>query len=46
METLLIQLLPIIFRAINVAPQIQEAIRVGTPVVKAVEQNAGDLLPC
>lgn len=45
METLLIQLLPIIFRAINVAPQIQEAMRIGTPIVKAVEQNAGDLLP-
>lgn len=45
METLLIQLLPIIFRAINVAPQIQEAIRIGTPVVKAVEDNAADLLP-
>jgi hypothetical protein len=42
---LLIQLLPIIFRAINVAPQIQEAIRIGTPIVKAVEENAGDLLP-
>jgi hypothetical protein len=45
METLLIQLLPIVFRAINVAPQIQEAIRIGTPIVKAVEENAGDLLP-
>jgi murein L,D-transpeptidase YcbB/YkuD len=45
METLLIQLLPIIFRAINVAPQVQEAIRIGTPIVKAVEENAGDLLP-
>ena len=42
---LLIKLLPIIFRAINVAPQIQEAIRIGTPIVKAVEENAGDLLP-
>jgi hypothetical protein len=42
---LLIQLLPIIFRAINVAPQIQQAIRIGTPIVKAVEENAGDLLP-
>jgi murein L,D-transpeptidase YcbB/YkuD len=42
---LLIQLLPIIFRAINAAPQIQEAIRIGTPIVKAVEENAGDLLP-
>jgi hypothetical protein len=42
---LLIKLLPIIFRAINVAPQVQEAMRVGTPIVKAVEENAGDLLP-
>src|SRR5262245_18102617 len=42
---LLIKLLPIIFRAINVAPQIQEAMRIGTPIVKAVEDNAGDLLP-
>jgi Putative peptidoglycan binding domain len=42
---LLVKLLPIIFRAINVAPQIQQAIRIGTPIVKAVEENAGDLLP-
>jgi hypothetical protein len=42
---LLIKLLPIIFRAINVAPQIQQAIRIGTPTVKAVEENAGELLP-
>ena len=42
---LLIKLLPIIFRAINAAPQIQEAIRVGTPIDKAVELNARDLLP-
>src|SRR5215470_12736399 len=42
---LLIKLLPIIFRAINVAPQVQDAIRIGTPIVKAVEENAGDLLP-
>lgn len=42
---LLIKLLPIVFRAINVAPQIQEAMRIGTPIVKAVEENAGDLLP-
>ncbi len=43
---LIIKLLPIIFRAINVAPQIQQAIRIGTPIVKAVEENAGnDLLP-
>lgn len=42
---LLIKLLPIVFRAINIAPQIQEAMRIGTPVVKAVEENAGDLLP-
>jgi hypothetical protein len=42
---LLIKLLPIIFRAINVAPQVQEAMRIGTPIVKAVEENAGDLLP-
>jgi murein L,D-transpeptidase YcbB/YkuD len=41
----LVQLLPIIFRAINVAPQIQQAIRTGTPIVKAVEDNAGNLLP-
>jgi hypothetical protein len=42
---LLIKLLPIIFRAINAAPQIQQAIRIGTPIDKAVEENAGDLLP-
>lgn len=42
---LLIKLLPVVFRAINVAPQIQEAMRIGTPIVKAVEENAGDLLP-
>ncbi len=42
---LLIKLLPIIFRAINAAPQIQEAIRMGTPIDKAVELNARDLLP-
>ena len=42
---LLIKLLPIVFRVINVAPQVQEAIRIGTPIVKAVEENAGDLLP-
>lgn len=42
---LLVKLLPIVFRAINVAPQIQEAMRIGTPIVKAVEENAGDLLP-
>lgn len=42
---LLIKLLPIIFRAINAAPQIQQAIRMGTPIDKAVELNARDLLP-
>lgn len=42
---LLIRFLPIIFRLINIAPQIQEAIRSGVPTVKAVEQHAGDLLP-
>ena len=42
---LLIKLLPIIFRAINAAPQIQQAIRMGTPIDKAVEDNARDLLP-
>jgi hypothetical protein len=42
---LLVKLLPIIFRAINIAPQIQQSIRIGTPAVKAVEENAGDLLP-
>lgn len=42
---LLIKLLPIVFRAINVAPQFQEALRIGKPIVKAVEENAGDLLP-
>jgi hypothetical protein len=42
---ILIQLLPIIFRAINAAPQIQQAIRTGTPTVQAVEENARDLLP-
>ena len=41
----LIRLLPIIFRLINIAPQIQEAIRTGVPTVKAVEENARDLLP-
>ena len=45
MNPLLLELLPIIFRAINVAPQVQEAIRIGTPIVKAVDDNAGDLLP-
>lgn len=42
---LLITLLPIIFRAINVAPQIQQAIRIGTPIEQAVRDHAGDLLP-
>ena len=42
---LLVKLLPIIFRAINVAPQVQQAIRVGKPTVEAVEENARDLLP-
>jgi murein L,D-transpeptidase YcbB/YkuD len=43
---LLVKLLPIIFKAINIAPRIQEAVRIGTPIVKAVEENAGnDLLP-
>jgi murein L,D-transpeptidase YcbB/YkuD len=42
---LLIKLLPIIFQAINIAPQVQQAMRIGTPIVKAVEENAGDLLP-
>jgi hypothetical protein len=42
---LLVTLLPIIFRAINLAPQIQEAIQSGTSTVKAVEDNAGNLLP-
>ena len=41
----LIRFLPIIFRLINIAPQIQEAIRTGVPTVKAVEENARDLLP-
>ena len=41
----LIRFLPIIFRAINVAPQIRQAIQSGTPTVKAVEENAGNLLP-
>ena len=41
----LIRFLPIIFRLINMAPQIQQAIWVGTPTVKAVEDNARDLLP-
>ena len=43
---MLITLLPIIFRAINIAPQIQQAIHTGTSTVKAVEDNAGNLLPC
>lgn len=38
---MLITLLPIIFRAINIAPQIQQAIHTGTSTVKAVEDNAG-----
>jgi murein L,D-transpeptidase YcbB/YkuD len=42
---MLITLLPIIFRAINIAPQIQQAIHTGTSTVKAVEDNAGNLLP-
>src|SRR5262245_12171589 len=41
----LIRFLPIIFRLINIAPQIQEAIRTGVPTVKAVEEHARDLLP-
>jgi hypothetical protein len=41
----LIRFLPIIFRLINIAPGIQEAIRTGTPTVKAVEEHARDLLP-
>jgi murein L,D-transpeptidase YcbB/YkuD len=41
----LIRFLPIIFRLINIAPQIQEAIRTGVPTVKAVEEHAHDLLP-
>jgi hypothetical protein len=45
MDQVLIKLLPIIFRAINVAPQIQQATRIGVPLVKAVEENARDLLP-
>jgi hypothetical protein len=44
-EQMLIKLLLIIFRAINVAPQIQQATRIGTPIVKAVEENARDLPP-
>lgn len=45
MESLIISLLPIIFRAINMAPQIQQAIHTGTSTVTAVENNAGTLLP-
>jgi hypothetical protein len=45
MEALIISLLPIIFRAINMAPQIQQAIHTGTSTVSAVENNAGTLLP-
>ena len=45
MELMLIKLLPIIFRAINAAPQVQQAIRLGTPIEKAVELNARDLVP-
>jgi murein L,D-transpeptidase YcbB/YkuD len=41
----LVRFLPIIFRLINMAPQIQEAIRSGVPTVKAVEEHARDLLP-
>jgi hypothetical protein len=40
----LIKLLPIIFRAINVAPEIREAIRSGTPSARAVEDHAGEIL--
>jgi len=39
------ELVPIMFRALNAAPKVQEAIRIGTPIVKAVDENAGDLLP-
>ena len=42
---LLVTLLPIIFRAINLAPQIQQAIQSGTSTVQAVQDNAGNLLP-
>jgi peptidoglycan hydrolase-like protein with peptidoglycan-binding domain len=45
MESLIISLLPIIFRAINAAPQIQQAIQTSTSTVAAVENNAGTLLP-
>jgi peptidoglycan hydrolase-like protein with peptidoglycan-binding domain len=41
----LIRFLPIIFRLINIAPQIRDAIRTGTPTVKAVEEHASDVLP-
>ena len=37
------ELVPIMFRALNAAPKVQEAIRIGTPIVKAVDENAGDL---
>ena len=40
MESLIISLLPIIFRAINAAPQIQQAIHSGTSTVTAVENHA------
>ena len=42
---MLVTLLPIIFRAINLAPQIQQAIQSGTSTQQAVEDNAGNLLP-
>jgi peptidoglycan hydrolase-like protein with peptidoglycan-binding domain len=42
---LLITLLPIIFRAINLAPEIRSAIHTGTSTVSAVEGSAGTLLP-
>jgi hypothetical protein len=41
---LLIKLLSNNCRAINVAPQIQQAIRIGTLLPKAVEGNARNLL--
>ena len=41
---MLITLLPTSSARSNIAPQIQQAIHTGTSTVKAVEDNAGNLL--
>jgi hypothetical protein len=43
---MLITLLPIIFRAINIAPQIQQAIHTGTSTVKPLKITPGTSCLC